>query len=1218
MNERADSDETIFARALQLESPVERGAYLDSACSGDAERRRRIEELILASIEAETFLERPAHVLQSLAAAGATRATLKVEDLGEGASEGPGKWIGRYKLLQQIGEGGCGTVFMAEQESPVRRRVALKVIKLGMDTKSVVARFEAERQALAMMDHPNIARVFDAGATESGRPFFVMELVRGIPITRYCDEHRLDTQQRLDLFLKVCQAIQHAHQKGIIHRDIKPSNILVPLHDGVPVPKVIDFGIAKATEGRLTEQTLFTAFEQFIGTPAYMSPEQAELSGLDIDTRSDIYSLGVLLYELLSGSTPFDAKELMASGIDAMRKMIRETEPVRPSTRLATLGMEQLTTTAKRRSAETGTLVLQLKGDLDWIVMKCLEKDRQRRYETANGLAADILRHLENEPVLASPPSVVYRVRKAVRRNRLVFISGAVIAMALVLGVGTSTWQALRATRAEERAVTRQREAEHEKDRADTQTRKALASHEQSRRLLYAADMSLAQQALRQNNLGRARQLLDRHRPGPEEQDLRGWEWRYLWQESQSEAHTLLLKRPTKRVLSISFSPDGSRLAVGYYDGQVELWDIARRMLIRELTPANGTPACVAYAPQSNHLVATEKPGILKLYDLSSGRETNLWESPRTIITKPFITRDGSRLVACTTRGTNSSAVTFDLVGASAVRTNNTSRIDIIFTEAARLSENGKRLFLSHSDPQPWQNRVRCLNAETGQELWDTQVALDTGVTAMALSPDEKTLVVGVGYQGKALYVLDTETGKQLHRLDGHSGWVTDLAFSRDGRWVASASSDDSIGLWDAQNWTLSRVIRGHEANVLSVAFSPDGRVIASGGKDGSVLLWDVAPRGSRLGNHRFPPDVTFVNEFTPGQALSLVKDVQKAVIRLDDFSLSRELFEVIPESSSILLFPKMIGGFNRTNSLRIFEIQGESFRFLNEILVGTNAILHRGSRDMDFADSTQERLVAWGEEEQDSPVASIHFASIDPPTRRWHWTSGLHRAAPIEFSPDGQLVLLIGMGSEGRIMEVREVKTGKLRMHSEHALVFPPKAKFADGGRKLVVVGKDTKTEVTKVIFWDVTQPEKPPIEFTEPGLSRKLTVSPNGRWVGTGSDTGIVSIYDMETLTRNPNLVRGSSAVYGLDFSADSRSLISGFKGSEAVKVWQVETGQELLVFPADEYAISRLSFVEEGNTILAGSSGRTNSWQLWRAPTWAEINAAEANRKAENRSP
>jgi WD40 repeat protein len=363
---------------------------------------------------------------------------------------------------------------------------------------------------------------------------------------------------------------------------------------------------------------------------------------------------------------------------------------------------------------------------------------------------------------------------------------------------------------------------------------------------------------------------------------------------------------------------------------------------------------------------------------------------------------------------------------------------------------------------------------------------------------------------------------------------------------------------------------------------------------------------------------VTFVNEFTPGQALSLVKDVQKAVIRLDDFSLSRELFEVIPESSSILLFPKMIGGFNRTNSLRIFEIQGESFRFLNEILVGTNAILHRGSRDMDFADSTQERLVAWGEEEQDSPVASIHFASIDPPTRRWHWTSGLHRAAPIEFSPDGQLVLLIGMGSEGRIMEVREVKTGKLRMHSEHALVFPPKAKFADGGRKLVVVGKDTKTEVTKVIFWDVTQPEKPPIEFTEPGLSRKLTVSPNGRWVGTGSDTGIVSIYDMETLTRNPNLVRGSSAVYGLDFSADSRSLISGFKGSEAVKVWQVETGQELLVFPADEYAISRLSFVEEGNTILAGSSGRTNSWQLWRAPTWAEINAAEANRKAENRSP
>src|SRR5664280_2029821 len=277
------------------------------------------------------------------------------------------------------------------------------------------------------------------------RPYFVMELVRGIRITDYCDQNQLSTKERLDLFIKICQAIQHAHQKGIIHRDIKPSNILVTLHDGVPIPKVIDFGIAKATEGRLTDATVYTQLHQFIGTPAYMSPEQAEMSGLDIDTRSDIYSLGVLLYELLAGSTPFDAKELMASGIDAMRKTIREKEPVRPSTRVATLGADQLTTTAKRRSADTSKLLHQLKGDLDWIVMKCLEKDRTRRYDTANGLAFDLKRHLNNELVLARPPSAAYKFQKAYRRNKLVFAAVGAVAGALLLGVVVSTWQAVRA-----------------------------------------------------------------------------------------------------------------------------------------------------------------------------------------------------------------------------------------------------------------------------------------------------------------------------------------------------------------------------------------------------------------------------------------------------------------------------------------------------------------------------------------------------------------------------------------------------------------------------------------------------------------------------------------------------------------------------------------------------------------------------------------------------
>ena len=441
-------EDSVFFAALHVTDAEQRKVFLDQACLDNPGLRSVVEEMLACQEDADRWIDR-----------GYSAIVLNAEELpdavpdgaagnGELADDRIGKRIDRYTIVQCLGEGGCGVVYLAEQEAPVKRLVALKVIKLGMDTRSVIARFDAERQALAMMDHPNIARVLDAGATDTGRPYFVLELVRGTRITEFCDSNGSDLRQRLELFILACKAIQHAHQKGIIHRDIKPSNVLVAMHDGVPVPKVIDFGIAKAIEGRLTEETLDTQHGQLLGTPAYMSPEQAELRGLDVDTRGDVYSLGVLLYELLTGRTPFDEKELSRAGPDGMRRILREKEPPRPSAALAALDPAELKAAAERRRIEPARLLSEIKGDLDWIVMRALEKDRTRRYDTANGLAMDVQRYLSDEAILARPPGRLYLLRKMVRRHTIVFLSGAAVAVALIAGLGASTWLYLKAKEA--------------------------------------------------------------------------------------------------------------------------------------------------------------------------------------------------------------------------------------------------------------------------------------------------------------------------------------------------------------------------------------------------------------------------------------------------------------------------------------------------------------------------------------------------------------------------------------------------------------------------------------------------------------------------------------------------------------------------------------------------------------------------------------------------
>ena len=1172
------NEQSLFIAALEKQKPEERELLLEQACAGNPELRHRVDKLLERHSLADSLLDEPP-------------VSPAPTDSYHTVAEQPGTVIGAYKLLQRIGEGGFGVVYMAEQEKPVRRKVALKIIKPGMDTAEVIARFESERQALAIMDHPNIAKVLEAGATASGHPYFVMELVKGVPITEFCDRNHLDTEARLKLFVDVCHAMQHAHHKGIIHRDVKPSNVMVTLHDGVPVVKVIDFGVAKATNQKLTERTLFTAFGQMVGTPAYMSPEQAEMSGLDIDTRTDVYSLGVLLYELLTGTTPVESKRLRQAGYAEMQRLIREEEPPRPSTRLSSLG-NSATVLAGNRGLDVRRLVQLLSGDLDWVVMKALEKDRNRRYDTPAGFAEDIQRYLQREAILARPPSPGYKIRKFCQRNRSAVLMTAVVAAAMLLGVAIATWQAVRATSAETRAVAdrdakeRARAAEaQQRERAESNERKAVAAQAETDQARQAAEKAAAhsQERLVRMHVANGMRLVEQ---GDAMTGLK----------SLVEALRLDQGNPGREAVH--------RLRIGAVLRQcpklVQVWTSEQPVIHAEVS-LDGQRVLIA--SDRSFSVHSTKSGQALFGPI-------VHDQPLSVAR---FSPDGTRLVSAT-RGSNAKdgyAQIWD--GLSGTPLGDRLRHPMGLSDVA-FHPSGHSVATSCEDNviRLWQEDERQVLRESSARSLDRKDSasgvLKSRFVAVRFTPDgERVLVtfydgpqnyVGMGFWNPVPNTLEPSL---LYYDSGEQEVHTDV--SPDGKyfWAQRAVRKVATGLAMHEEIPLGR-------NPL-VEFSPDSRRIITGDREsGEAQVWDCQ-RGAKVGRplqHRGPISAV---DFSPdaGQVLTGSDD---GTVRIWDTRTGQPASQLLVHAGSITRAEFSSNGHevltvSTDGTIRLWELAVDEpkahrlfvaasahstgpspsgrYYFCDDISIGSLWDPAEALRRLPYFvfDGANE---TWAFNEQETLLAT---GSTEKSATIWDTQTGRPKFASLPHSKPVHQVTFIGGSS--RLLTVAEYKSATYwyqEFYDERGALLPPYR------------GADLR-------IWNVSDGQPLTPVMSTPLLVFSTDVSANGELLAAaGGDEsgqrGGLYLWDAKTgrMLWSKDLTRPAQYV---EFSPDGRFLVTAANDEydqfrdDAATIWEIATGDKKWEFQ-HEARVTAIGFHPAAPQLVTGSGDRTvRRWSL-----------------------